>query len=51
MANDPRQFVNRNLGNPTNSIKENTVKKIGGMPSKSFSIPRDVGAANRPKRK
>lgn len=52
MAQDPRPFIDRNLGNPTNKIKEMPAVRVSSNSgTKNFTIPRDVGAANRPKRK
>ena len=51
MANDTRPFQGKNVGNPKSDIKEFTVSKPKSMGSKSFTIPKNVGAANRSNRK
>jgi len=52
MAQDPRPFVDRNAGNPTNKIMQQTVTKISSNKTvQNFTIPKNMGPANNPKRK
>lgn len=51
MAQDPRSFNQRNLGNNVDKTEFKVQKVNQGLGKKTFEIPRDVGAANRPGRK
>lgn len=51
MAQDQRPFNVKNVGNPKMDIIERAASKVSAKPDMKFTIPKNMGAANNPKRK